>query len=118
MRITGRHLMAVAAVGMTLGLVACERADARLERLSVGISKDSVFQVMGEKPRRNDPYLVHGQYIEAMYFPRQGANEADATQDRSMTPVIAINQKVTGWGWAYWDSVASANAIEVAAPAR
>ncbi|MGE0552848.1 MAG: hypothetical protein AB7R55_05410 [Gemmatimonadales bacterium] len=117
MRITGRHLMAAAAVGMALGLVACERADRRVEQLSIGIGKDSVFQIMGEKPRRNDPVLIRGQYIEAMYFPRQGATDADATQDRNMTPVIAINQKVTGWGWAYWDSVATTNGIEVA-PAR
>jgi len=116
MRITGRHLKAVAAVGMALGFVACERADPRLEQLSAGISKDSVFQLMGEKPHRNDPVLVNGQYIEAMYFPREGATDGDGMQDRNMTPVIAINQKVTGWGWAYWDSVAAANGIVVAAP--
>jgi len=110
--------MAAAAVAMGLGLVACGQADARLEQLSIGISKDSVVQIMGEQPQRNDPYLANGQYIEAMYFEQRGARKGDAAQDRNMLPVVAINQKVSGWGWTYWDSVATANAIEVAPPAR
>jgi hypothetical protein len=94
-------------------LAGCGRSDARLEKLSVGINKDSVQQVMGmEKPRRIDPYLVNGHYIEAIYFAKAGA-ESDSIPDREMSPVVVIDGALVGWGWKQWDSIAAENKIVV-----
>ncbi len=107
--------LAIAAVASLLAITACDRADPRIQNLTVGIPKDSVIAVMeGEAPKRIDPYLYNGQYIEAMLFPRQGKTDSAATADRNMTPVVVINGKLVGWGWDYWDSTAAANNIEVA----
>ncbi len=105
----------IAAVGSLLAMTACERADPRLGNLTVGIAKDSAIIAMeGEAPKRIDPYLYNGQYIEAMLFPRKGKTDSAATADRNMTPVVVINGKLAGWGWDYWDSTATANHIDVA----
>jgi hypothetical protein len=94
-------------------LAGCSRPDARLEKLTAGINKDSVQQVMGmEKPRRIDPYLVNGHYIEAMYFARAGA-DADSIPDRKMSPVVLFDGALVGWGWKQWDSIAAENKIAV-----
>ncbi len=104
-----------AAVFALLVLSACERADPRLEHLTVGIGKDSVIAVMkGEQPKRVDPYLNNGQYLEALLYPRQGKTDSVGGADRNMIPVVVINGKLAGWGWAYWDSAAAANHISVA----
>jgi len=104
----------MAALVLVAALAGCERADPRLEQLTVGIGKDSVIAVMGgERPNRIDPFLYQGQYIETMFFPRQGKTDSASLTDRKMTPVIVINGKLTGWGWNYWDSAAAANRIAV-----
>lgn len=90
--------------------------DPRVEALSVGISKDSAVAVMGgDVPSRVDPYLTGGQYIEALLYVRPGGEPsgADSIPDRQRTPLVIINGLLTGWGWAHWDSVASANNIPV-----
>ena len=114
MQITGKSLRwALATAGMIV-LAGCERSDPRLKDLSAGISKDSVLVVMEEPPKRTDPYLYKGQYIEAMFYPRKGKTDPKSVADRKMSPVVVINGKLTGWGWAYWDSAAAANNIPVA----
>jgi hypothetical protein len=115
MGITRRTVVALGLVAAAVVVVGCERGDTRLDRLAVGISKDSALVLMAAPPRRNDPYLSMGQYIEALYFPREDATDADAADDRRMSPVIVINGTLSGWGWAYWDSVASAHNIPLAA---
>jgi hypothetical protein len=110
------HRWAIVAGVVAFGVLVsgCERPDPRLKSLSVGITKDSVLKIMGaEKPRRLDPYLIAGQYIEAMYYPKPGASSPEATQDRKMTPLIIVDNTLKGWGWTFWDSVASAHHIEV-----
>lgn len=107
-------------LSLIVGVAACGPGeDARVANLTVGISKDSVITAMGgERPSRIDPYLTGGQYIESMLYFRPGAapTATDSIPDRERTPVVVINGLLTGWGWAYWDSVASANNIPVAAP--
>ena len=96
-------------------LSACAKSDARLEKLSAGITKDSVLATMGAA-RRVDPYLTGGHYIEAMYFPKPAATDSADLTDRKMTPVILQDGKVLAWGWKQWDSIASTMQIKVAAP--
>lgn len=102
-----------AALVLALVVSGCERGDARLEQLTVGISKDSVVAVMGAPARRVDPFLSRGQYIEAMYFAKDGGSGAEARTDRSLSPVIVVNGQLAGWGWTYWDSVATEHNIPV-----
>lgn len=88
--------------------------DPRLQDLTVGISRDSTITVMGgERPSRVDPYLVEGNYIESMLFIRPGTEPVgvDTLPDRKRTPVVVINGTLSGWGWNYWDSVATAHNI-------
>ena len=103
----------VAAVSLIALFAACERPDERLKGLTVGISKDSAKKVMGSAPEKEDRFLVNGQYIESMYYPKTGSTDAKRLEPRSMTPVVAVNGALQGWGWAYWDSVAAANKYEV-----
>ncbi len=100
---------------LLLGMVACSRGDARTEALTAGITKDSALVVMGGgEPHQSLPYLLDGHMIEALLFarPRSTAEEADAAP-RTQTPVVLIDGLVRGWGWVFWDSVATANSIPV-----
>jgi hypothetical protein len=104
------HLFALAAAGLLAG---CGSRDARLEQLTVGISKDSALALMGiEKPKRIDPYLVAGKYIEIMYFNPGGA--ADSVPDRETSPLIAVDGVLRAWGWNSLDSLSAATKIQVA----
>lgn len=95
-------------------IAGCERADPRLDGLTVGIGKDSAVSVMEGPPTVIEPYLINGQYIEGMYYARPGEADSASKAPRRMTPVVAVNGKLTGWGWDHWDSVAAANRIPVA----
>lgn len=100
---------------LLVAIAACgPKEDPRLKDLSTGISKDSAIIVMGgERPSRIDPYLVSGNYVESMLFIRPGTEPVgvDTLPDRKRTPVVVINGAVAGWGWAFWDSVATAHNI-------
>lgn len=115
MQITLRRLTWGLAAATVLAMTGCERADPRLENLSAGIAKDSVISAMeGDQPKRTDPYLIDGLFIEAMLYPRKGKADSLSLTDRKMTPIVVINGKLAGWGWTYWDSVASSKKIPVA----
>ncbi|MEO8451643.1 MAG: hypothetical protein ABI647_17750 [Gemmatimonadota bacterium] len=94
-------------------VTACESADERLKGLTVGITKDSTAKVMGVAPQKEVRFLVNGQYVESMYYPKSQSTAKDRLEDRRMTPVVVVNGKVGGWGWAYWDSVAAANKYDL-----
>ncbi|MBM4187574.1 MAG: hypothetical protein FJ206_09705 [Gemmatimonadetes bacterium] len=106
--------MRAVAVLAVLGALGCERADPRLEGLTIGIGKDSALAVMQAAPNKLEPYLINGLYIEGMFYARPGKTDSASLAPRKMTPVVAVNGKVTGWGWDHWDSVAAANRIPVA----
>jgi hypothetical protein len=108
-----RPLLLIPMMLVGAAVTACAGSDKRLEKLSVGIPKDSVFQVMGvEKPRRIDPYLVNGHYVEAMYWAKVDA-DTGGIPDREMAPVVVIDGVLAAWGWKRWDSIAAANRIAV-----
>jgi len=111
-----RSTLVAAPALVLLALSACASRDARLEKISAGISKDSVLAIMGvEKPQRLDPYLVNSHYIETMYFPRPGKADSASVADRNMSPVVVVDGRVAAWGWEQWDSVAASNKIPVKA---
>jgi hypothetical protein len=110
---TRSAIIALPALGLLL-ISACS-GDARLKKLSAGITKDSVLVLMGgEKPDRIDPFLVKGQYIETMYFPKPGADDSASLTDRKMSPVVVVDGKLVAWGWKKWDSIAATKQIPVA----
>lgn len=103
-----RRLVTVALA--SLALMGCARGDARLKKLTVGISKDSALAAigvtLGERPAS---YLVKGQMIEAMMIRRPDAEgPLDSLTHAQYTPVVIVDGKLGGWGWKYWDSVAKA----------
>jgi len=94
-------------------LAACSGTDKRLELLTAGISKDSVSTLMGiEKPQRVDPYLIHGKYLEVMYYRRPG--KSDSMPDRKLSPLIVVDGVLASWGWDALDSLARVTRIQVA----
>jgi len=114
---SSRRLGSLAA---SLALVSClggcgARPDPRLANLTEGISQDSALRAMGvDSASRTDSFLVNGQFISALYFARPEASDSAALADRNMSPVVLIGGSVVGWGWEKWDSIADANAIQVA----
>lgn len=104
--------------GLAILALGCERpaVDARLETLAAGITKDSAVALMGGAPQRTDPYLTDGKSVEALYFRWERPGEPVDTADRAMTPLIFVDGALAGWGWAYWDSLAGTQGIQVAAP--
>ena len=96
-----------------LTLAACDRTDPRLKGLAAGIGKDSAKAVMQGAPVAEEPYLVNSQYIEGVFYARQGATDSASKAPRRMTPLVFVNGKLLGWGWGIWDSVAGANKIVV-----
>jgi hypothetical protein len=98
-----------------LFLSACS-SDGRLKKLSAGITKDSVMAIMGaEKPQRVDPYLINGQTIEALYFPKSGASDSASLTDRNMSPVVLVDGKLVAWSWKQWEVLAAEKKIPVPA---
>ena len=103
----------LAVLSLVIVAVGCEREDGRLKKLTVGISKDSAASAMGAKPDRVESYLVNSQYIQTLFFVRSGKTDSASRALRKMAPVVTISDKVVGWGWPFWDSVAGKNKIEV-----
>jgi Protein of unknown function (DUF3192) len=104
--------------GLILGAgaltAACDAADGRLKNLAVGIAKDSIVARMGAKPDTMESYLIDGHYFEALYYIKQGKTDPLSRTMRQMAPIVAVDGKLAGWGWVFWDSLAAAHKIQVA----
>ena len=102
-------------------LSAC--SDKRLDSLSKDIPRDSALKVLAggqtgdslANVYKQETYLYNGQMINVLLYSKDGTKESDdpAVPDSKLTPVVTVGGKVTGWGWAYYDSVAKANNIPV-----
>jgi hypothetical protein len=100
-------------------LAAC--GDSRVKELTAGISRDSTLAIMQTVPSAADSlpnvhergvYLVNGQMIEVMLFPRDGdSHKGEQLDEKEVTPVVLTDGALAGWGWSYWDSVTAANKI-------
>jgi len=116
----------LAATGAGIITAAC--SDTRLEKLSVGMSRDSVLAVINEgaggdslaRVYRQETYLLPNKKGNAflgniLVYDKQGRKETEdpnVSRDAT-TPIVLSNGKVIGWGWAYYDSVAKANNFPV-----
>lgn len=110
---TGRVVFLALSVS---SLAAC--GDANIRKLTVGLTRDSVLKVLGQgsvssdttpNVYREERYLYAGQMITILLYSNTGKEEGvDTLPERELTPVVLRNDTLTGWGWAYHDSVARA----------
>jgi hypothetical protein len=125
-RTTRRLAFALAATGAAIITAAC--SDTRLEKLSVGMSRDSVLAVINEgaggdslaRVYRQETYLLPNKKGNAflgniLFYDKQGRKETEDpnVSPEATMPIVLSNGKVIGWGWAYYDSVAKANNFPV-----
>ena len=103
-------------------LTACE--DKRVKNLDTGITRDSALTVIAKDMRTGggvdslpnvytrETYLIAGKNYEVLYYT---ANNEKAVKDtvpfKKLTPLVFIDNKMIGRGWAFWDSVSTANKI-------
>jgi hypothetical protein len=114
-----RRASFVALTGV-IALAACE--DARVKELNTGITRDSAITVMAQEVKGGghdslpnvylrEPYLIGGKNIEVLYFSPDNQKAGKDTVFTKVTPVVFVNFKLVGRGWAFWDSVSKAHGI-------
>ena len=118
--IRDRHAVMLAA-SAALALAGC--GDARIKNLSTDIPRDSALKVLAVGTSgdslaniyKQESYIYNGRLINVLMYNKDGVKQAsDSTvPDSKLTPVVTVNGKVSGWGWAHYDSVAKANNIPV-----
>ena len=116
---TTRRLAIGGAAALAVVLGAC--SDARIGKLTAGISRDSALKVINDgstgdslaRVYKQETYLVDGKLINVLFYNKDGikqeSDSALATDDQ--TPIVSVAGSVTGWGWTHYDSVAKANNI-------
>lgn len=115
-----KRLAVLAALVACTTLIAC--GDRRVRDLRVGMPRDSVLVALGSAPPDSeafifdrDQYIVDGKNIEVFYYdPKSRLAFVDTVPATELTPVVLLDGKTAGWGWDYWDSVATA--IKVTSP--
>jgi hypothetical protein len=113
----------VASVGLAASAVwlgGC--SDARISNLTAGISRDSALKVINDgaagdslaRVYKQEAYLINGKRLNVLFYDKDGIKqETDSTlKAKALTPIVTVDGKVTGWGWAHYDSVVSANNIK------
>jgi hypothetical protein len=101
-------------------------SDTRLEKLSTGISRDSALAIINDgaggdslaRVYRQESYLLENKKGNAhvanvLFYNKKGVKQADDSTLASdaITPIVVLDDKVIGWGWAPYDSLAKANNI-------
>ncbi len=93
--------------------------DARVKKLDEGITRDSVLTILRDGAPAAGPdslphvyenaaYLVNGRNYEVFYYTKgDEVAGADSLPAKRLTPIVLVEGSVTGWGWKYWDSVAT-----------
>jgi len=102
--------------------VAAACGDARIGKLSAGITRDSALKVINEgapgdslaRVYKQETYLVDGKLLNILFYNKDGEKQVtdSALAANDQTPIVTVNGNVTGWGWAHYDSVAKANNIK------
>jgi hypothetical protein len=104
-----KKVRAVAALAALTLLAAC--GDARLDKLTLGISADSATKAIGDAPHRTLSYLTGGKQWAIQFYARNSAGPADSLPWRKMSPVVFIDGKAVGWGWSWWNGAARKQGI-------
>ena len=121
-RSSRRFAVGVSAVSAALLTAACR--DTRVDKLSEGISRDSVLAIINEgatsdslaRVYRQETYLLPNlkgnvKVGNILFYNKKGIKEADEPKlpDAETTPIVLADGKVIGWGWTFYDSVAKAS---------
>ncbi len=114
-----------------LALVAC--GDARLGKLAVNMTADSLATVMGSAPHRTQSIILNGKVWSVSVYDNgttplppiavktpMGTDSTviDSIPWRKMSPVVLIDGKVVGWGWGWWDKQSAKMALPLVPPAK
>ena len=84
-----------------------------LLRLSVGMKKFEVLQIMGTQTVRsiNNPYKVETprgkdeQLYEVFYYHTDLKNKDGLITDAELTPIVFVDNQLIGWGWAFLSDI-------------
>ena len=106
---------AIAAVGIAT-IAGC--GDARISKLTAGISRDSALKVISEGAAgdslahvyKQETYLLDGKTTNVLFYNKDGVKQASdsSLEAKAQVPIVTVGGKVTGWGWSHYDSVAKA----------
>jgi len=119
-RRAGRALARVGAgVLMAAAMAACgdrEAGEQYLEQLSEGITRDSLFAVLGQGPLtasgadsvrvdrgwRVSRFLIDGTVYEVVYVRDEAGDVSEPLAKAKESPVVLDGGKVRGWGWEWY----------------
>jgi hypothetical protein len=84
-----------------------------LLRLSVGMKKLEVLQIMGTQTfdTINNPYKVEtprgkeGQLYEVFFYHTEMKNNDELVTDAELTPIVFFENQLIGWGWAFLSDI-------------
>jgi hypothetical protein len=109
-----RAISRIGLVALTLAAAAC--GDARINKLTAGISRDSALKVINEgaggdslaRVYKQETYLQNGKITNVLFYNKDGTKQAadSSLEARRQVPIVLVGGKVTGWGWTHYDSVA------------
>ena len=114
-RILSSGLAALAA------MIAAACGDARVGKLTEGISRDSALTIINEgasgdslaRVYKQETYLYDSKLINVLFYNKDGVKQREDSTlaAKQQTPIVTVAGKVTGWGWTHYDSVAKANSF-------
>ena len=109
-----------------------------LTRLSIGMSKAEVLDVMGvgkvehvsrnlrdgadlwnpvrstsTNPHRIESYPLDSSVVEILYYHTDVKDLDGAITDDELTPIVLVDDKLVGWGWDYWEDTAAKYEIRI-----
>jgi len=122
-RFARRAVAGFSAVALATLAAACR--DKRLDTLHVGMPRDSVLALINQgesdslaRVYKQETYFLQNlkgnvQYGNILFYNRKGAKEADQPklERDAATPIVLADGKVIGWGWTFYDSVATINKL-------
>jgi len=87
-----------------------------LEKLSVGMSKEQVLQIMGTKNfvcggmTINNPFRVTklqaaSRTYEIVFYVTSVVVDDNVIDENELTPLVFYQAKLMGWGWGYIDTI-------------
>jgi hypothetical protein len=104
-------------------VAACE--DARVKAVDTGMTRDQAINELARNARGTGPdsmpnvyrrseYLIDSKRYEVLYYTEDNAKlNRDTVEYSDLTPIVLIENKVVGKGWAFWDSLAATKKIPV-----
>ena len=110
-------------IALAIAVLLAGCGDAKLKKLSTGISRDSVLKILREGSTstdstpnvyREERYLSGGRFLSVLLYTNTGKEEGvDTVPEADLTPIVLLDDTLTGWGWAHHDSAARANNIPI-----